>query len=228
MKRALEPIDRLSEVLFGRIMVLTFTGSLSVYEVGREDVRTMLVGAPGCNLAWGLIDAVFYLMGCLAEKARGLSTVRAVREATDPGAQRLIADALPLVGSVLGPAELESMRLRQRQLPEPPEQARLDKDDWRGALGVFLLVFPSTFPLTIPFIVMRDAVPALRVSHAIAVSSLFGAGYALARLTGRRPVLLGSVTVVLGCTSWASPSRAGDEGPWNDPHSSGWTGRFAL
>ena len=84
MKRVLDPIDRLSEVLFGLIMVLTFTGSLSVVEAGREDVRTMLVGALGCNLAWGIIDAVFYLMGCLAEKERGLATFRAVREAGDP------------------------------------------------------------------------------------------------------------------------------------------------
>jgi hypothetical protein len=200
MKRALEPIDRLSEVLFGLIMVLTFTGSLSVAEAGREDVRTMLMGALGCNLAWGLIDAVFYLMGSLAEKSRGLSTFRAVREATDPEhAQRLIADALPpAVGSVLEPAELEAMRLRLRQRPEPPGPARLDKDDWRGAVGVFLLVFLSTFPVTIPFIVMRDAVPALRVSNAIAVVSLFGAGYAFGRLTGRRPVWVGTATVVLG------------------------------
>jgi VIT1/CCC1 family predicted Fe2+/Mn2+ transporter len=199
MKRALEPIDRLSEVLFGLIMVLTFTGSLSVYEAGREDVRTMLVGALGCNVAWGLIDGVFYLMGCLAEKSRGLSTLRAVREAADPErAQRLIADSLPTVGSVLGPTELEAVRLRLKQLPEPPWPARLDKDDWRGALGVFLLVFLSTFPVTIPFIVMRDAVPALRVSNAIAVVSLFGAGYAFGRLTGRHPVWVGSATVVLG------------------------------
>jgi hypothetical protein len=199
MKRALEPIDRLSEVLFGLIMVLTFTGSLSVAEAGREDVRTMLVGALGCNLAWGLIDAVFYLMGCLAEKGRDLATFRAVREATDPErAQRLIADSLPVVGSVLQPAELEAMRLRLQQLPEPPWPARLGKDDWRGALGVFLLVFLSTFPVTIPFIVMRDAVPALRVSNAIAVVSLFGAGYAFGRLTGRRPVWVGTATVVLG------------------------------
>ena len=199
MKRALEPIDRLSEVLFGLIMVLTFTGSLSVAEAGREDVRTMLVGALGCNLAWGLIDAVFYLMGSLAEKGRDLSTFRAVREATDAEhAQRLIADSLPMVGSVLEPAELEAMRLRLRLLPEPRGPARLDKDDWRGALGVFLLVFLSTFPVTIPFIVMRDAVPALRVSNAIAVVLLFGAGYAFGRLTGRRPVVVGGATVVLG------------------------------
>jgi hypothetical protein len=199
MKRALEPIDRVSEVLFGLIMVLSFTGSLSVAEAGREDIRTMLVGALGCNLAWGIIDAVFYLMGCLAEKGRDLATLRAVREAGDPErAQRLIADALPLVGSVLEPAELEAMRVRLKQLPEPPPRAGLAQDDWRGAVGVFLLVFLSTFPVTIPFIVMRDAVPALRISNAIAVVLLFAAGHAFGRITGRRPVWVGSVMVVLG------------------------------
>src|SRR4029453_16281689 len=110
-KRVLDPIDRVSEVLFGLIMVLTFTGALSVAEAGREDVRTMLIGALGCNLAWGIIDGVLYLMGCLAEKGRGLLAFRAVRKATDPKeAQRRIADALPsVVASVLKPAELEAV-----------------------------------------------------------------------------------------------------------------------
>ena len=35
-KRVLDPIDRVSEVLFGLIMVLTFTGSLSIAEAGRD------------------------------------------------------------------------------------------------------------------------------------------------------------------------------------------------
>jgi hypothetical protein len=200
MRRALDPIDRVSEVLFGLIMVLTFTGSLSVNEVGRDDVRTMLVGALGCNLAWGIIDAVFYLMGCLAEKGRELAAVRAFREAGDPGqAQRLLADALPpMVASVLQPAELEGMRLRLLALPKPPERARLGWDEGRGAVAVFLLVFLSTFPVTIPFILMRDPVQALRVSNAIAVVLLFAAGYIFGRLSGRRPVLTGSTMVVLG------------------------------
>src|SRR5215207_6169972 len=148
-KRVLDPIDRVAEVLFGLIMVLTFTGSLSVAEAGRDDVRTMLIGAVGCNLAWGVIDAVLYLMGSLGEKGRGLITLRAVRRADDPQqGQHLIAAALPpLVAAVLEPADLETMRLRLRQLPEPPEQARWGKDDWLGALGVFLLVFLATFPV---------------------------------------------------------------------------------
>src|SRR5213079_677315 len=131
-KRVLDPIDRVSEVLFGLIMVLTFTGALSVAEAGREDVRTMLIGALGCNLAWGIIDGVLYLMGCLAEEGRGLCAFRAVRKTTDPKeAQRLIAGALPrVIASVLEPVELESLHQRLKQLPEPPGSARLHKHDW--------------------------------------------------------------------------------------------------
>jgi hypothetical protein len=199
-KRVLEPIDRVAEVLFGLIMVLTFTGSLSVAEAGRDDVRAMLIGALGCNLAWGIIDGVLYLMGCLAEKGRGLLTFRAVRKATDPKeAHRLIADALPsVVATVLKPAELEAVHERLKQLPEPPERARLRKDDWLGAVGVFLLVFLCTFPVVIPFIFMRHAGPALRVSNAVAIVMLFLTGYAFGRMTGRHPWLFGVSMVVLG------------------------------
>jgi len=199
-KRVLEPYDRVSEVLFGLIMVLTFTGSLSVAEAGREDVRTMLIGALGCNLAWGIIDGVLYLMGCLAEKGKGLFALRAVRKAAEPQkAQRLIAQALPpMIASILQPAELETMRQRLKDLPEPPEQARLAKHEWLGALGVFLLVFLSTFPVVIPFIFMKNAWLAMRISNAIAVAMMFLTGCAFGRITGRRPWVMGVSMVVLG------------------------------
>ena len=199
-KRVLEPHERVAEVLFGLIMVLTFTGSLSIAEAGREDIRTMLIGALGCNLAWGIIDGVLYLMGCLADRSRELIALRAVRQATDPHkAQQLIADALPqVVASVLQPAELEAMIQRLKELPEPAERARLCAGDWRGALGVFFLVFLSTFPVVIPFIFMTEAMSALRVSNLIAVAMLFATGYAFGRITGGRPWLVGVSMVLLG------------------------------
>lgn len=200
MKLVLEPIDRVSEVLFGLIMVLTFTGSLSVAEAGRDDVRTMLIGALGCNLAWGIIDGILYLMGCLAEKGRGLLALRAARTTDDPrAAQSLIAAALPpAIASIVQPAELETIRLRLKELPEPPVLARLDRNDWFGGLGVFLLVFLCTFPVVIPFIFMHNAVPALRVSNAIAIVMLFLTGYAFGRITGYRAWLFGVSMVFLG------------------------------
>ena len=43
-ERVLDPVERMSEILFGLIMVLSFTGSISVADAGREDVRAVLVG----------------------------------------------------------------------------------------------------------------------------------------------------------------------------------------
>ena len=198
----LDPNERIAEVLFGLIMVLTFTGSLSVAEADRAEaeVRTMLVGALGCNLAWGVIDAVLYLMGSLSEKGTGLLAFRAVRRATDPNhAHRVIASALPsVIASVMTPAELETLHQRLKRLPEPSRGARLHKDDWLGALGVFLLVFVSTFPVAIPFIVMRSAGPALRVSNAIAIAMLFVLGHAFGRVAGLNSWLMGISMVALG------------------------------
>ena len=88
MKRVLEPIERISEVLFGLIMVLTFTGSISAAESGRSEVRTMLYGALGCNLAWGLIDGIMYLMAQLSERGEAIRTALAVRAASSAEAAR--------------------------------------------------------------------------------------------------------------------------------------------
>jgi len=199
-RSVLDPYDRVSEVLFGLIMVLTFTGSLSVAEAGRDDVRTMLIGALGCNLAWGIIDGVLYLMGCLAERGRDLVTARAVRRAADPKlAQDIIRNALPApIASVIEPPELETLRHRLAQRPEPDARASLRRDDWMGALGVFLLVLCSTFPVVIPFTFMENARVALRLSNAIAITLLFGCGWAFGRIVGRRPWLMGISMVVLG------------------------------
>jgi VIT1/CCC1 family predicted Fe2+/Mn2+ transporter len=199
-KRVLEPHERIAEVLFGLIMVLTFTGSLSIAEAGREDIRTMLIGALGCNLAWGIIDGVLYLMGCLAEKSRNLRTLRAVRKATDAQkAQRIVAGALPgLLASLMRPEELESLSQRLKELPEPPERASLSRADWVGAAGVFLLVFISTFPVAIPFLLLKNGQGALRLSNAVAIALLFALGCTFGRLIGRSPWLMGTAMVALG------------------------------
>jgi hypothetical protein len=199
-KRVLEPIERISEVLFGLIMVLTFTCSFSVAEAGRAETRTMLLAALGCNLAWGIIDAIMYLMGCLAERARLLGALRAVRTATDPQkGQGLIASALPpVVAASLETPELERIRQKLQQLPEPPTHPRLTKTDWLGAAGVFLLVVLSTFPVVLPFIFMQHVMRAQRVSNGIAIAMLFLTGYAFGRCTGYHPRTMGLVMVILG------------------------------
>jgi hypothetical protein len=199
-RTALDPIDRLSEILFGLIMVLTFTGSLSVAEAGRDDVRTMLIGALGCNIAWGIIDAMLFLMGATVERSASLRAWNAVRRSADPQVGRqAVAGALPpVVASVLTADELESVRQRLIALPEPPRGPQLDGAAWRGAFAVFLLVVVVLFPVALPFLFVSDAVRALRFSNLIAIVMLFTVGFTFARLTDRQPWVVGTLMVLLG------------------------------
>jgi hypothetical protein len=199
-KRILNPMDRISEVMFGLIMALTFTCTLGVATADNIKVKAMLIGALGCNLAWGLIDAGIYLIAKLHEKARNILMLRAMREAPDLGAaQRIIAGALPpLLASLLPSEQLELIRQKLHQLPEPFEQPRLTKRDAVGALGICLLCFLSTFPIVIPFMLIGDARPALRVSNAVAIAMLFLCGYAFGYSCGIRPWATGLSMVAVG------------------------------
>jgi hypothetical protein len=195
----LDPIDRISEVLFGLIMVLTSTSTLSVVSAGRPEIRTMILGALGCNLAWGIIDGGLYVLGCIDERARNLLTFRAVRQAAGPAeARRVIANALPDVLSRLRDEQLEPLRQELLRLPEPPQHPGLTKEDTLRALAVCLLVFLSTFPPVIPFLLWGDVQTALRISNAVAIVMLFVCGYAYARGTGLRPWTTGLVMVAIG------------------------------
>jgi len=199
-RRILEPTERFSEILFGLIMVLTFTGSLSVATSGREDVKEMLIGAIGCNLAWGIVDAIMYVMNSLAERGRHVVIFRRLKAERDPArARRAIADALPpVVAQVSTEEELESLRQRLTTLPEPPRHAGLNRGDLLAALAVFLLVFLSTFPVVLPFFLVSDAVRALRFSNAIAIFMLLVGGYEYGRYAGFRPWLAALVMVTIG------------------------------
>ena len=200
-KHLLDPMERISEVLFGLIMVLTVTCSFSVATADRRQVHDMLHAAIGCNLAWGVIDAVFYLLSRFGEQGRGILALHALRQAADLGEARIVlADFLPpLLAAVLSPTEFDLMRQRLNRLPEPPARPKLTKKDWLAAGGVFSLVFLSIFPVVIPFLFATNAMVALRISNAIAILLLFTTGYALGRYAGRRPWLTGLTMVILGC-----------------------------
>ena len=182
----LDPMERISETLFGLIMVLTFISSLGVATADNIKIQTMLAGALGCNLAWGIVDGGLYLLARINDQGRHILTLRAIRQAADhEAAQRVIADALPAeLASILPPEELELMRQKLQLLPEPSERPRLTRRDWIGALRLCLLSFVSTFPVVIPFIFLNDAKLALRVSYAVALVMLFCCGYAFGYHSG--------------------------------------------
>lgn len=200
-KRApvLDPVDRVSEVIFGLLMAMTFVGSLSVATAGQEEERTMMIAAFGCNLAWGLTDAVMYLLRTLADRSRNRRLLQRLKDTPDAEAGRaLIADTLPSrLAAAAGADGLEMLRRRllDYATPVPP---RLRLDDFKAALGIFLLVALATFPVVIPFILVEPAARAVRASNLIALGMLFLAGALLARYAGGNVWVGGCLMAITG------------------------------
>src|ERR1700749_2020395 len=80
----LDPMERISETLFGLIMALTFICSLGIASGTGINVQTMLIGALGCNLAWGIVDGGLYLLARINDRGDKALTLRAIRQAPDP------------------------------------------------------------------------------------------------------------------------------------------------
>jgi len=198
----LDPVSRLSEILFGLIMVLTFTGSLHVSEPGPDTVRTMLHAALGCNLAWGLTDAIIYLIRSLCERGHSrllLHRLQALPVNDHRAHAEMVAALPPALRKLLTPDEVD--QLHQRLQHVRPSRGHLwpNGDEWRGALAVFLLVSVVTLPVVLPFIFVADAWLALRMSNAIALVMMFIIGYRLAQYAGSpRAWLTGLVFTLFG------------------------------
>jgi VIT1/CCC1 family predicted Fe2+/Mn2+ transporter len=187
LRNSLDPVSRTTELLFGLIMVLTFTASFNAAEAGRIEVRVMLIAALGCNLAWGMIDAAMYLLSTRGERALGARTLAEVRSAKTPEAARsAISAALPpIILPALTADDIDRIRTHVTLLRDTDPSPRLGKDDYLGALAVFLLVFVGTLPVVIPFVFFRDPQVALWISHAVAITLLFLTGWSLGRIWGR-------------------------------------------
>jgi hypothetical protein len=199
-KRLLNPVDRISEILFGLIMALTFTCTLSVATSNKADVRTMLISALGCNLAWGLVDAVMFILTGLAERGHGKIILKFVHMTENSRkASEVIAQALPpIVASVIEAESLERIRKRLSKLPASSLRVKVTRRDLKMAFGIFLLVFFSTIPIALPFTFIDDAQKALRISNLVAIVLMFVSGWLLARYGGYNKWLMGLSMVVLG------------------------------
>jgi len=196
----LNPVERFSEILFGLIMTLSITGTVSVVKGGREEVGTILLSVLGCNIAWGIIDAILYLLGTVSEHGHGYALYNLLQQTRDPEETRAaISEALPpQIAAVLLPEDFDTIRQRLANLPEKPRRKVMTGQDLAGAAGVFLLVVLSCVPLIIPFFFIVDPLPALRVSNAVAIVMLFAGGYFLAKYARLPKILTGTVMVVVG------------------------------
>jgi hypothetical protein len=200
--RYLDPASRLGEILFGLIMVLTFTlaAGFSVPQ-DRAGARELLFAAIGCNLAWGIIDAVMYVMNCLTVRAGKIRLANAVRMAANPEkAVALVQDEIFELQELLRPEDARalSQSLADHITHAPIVKNRVTKDDIYGAIACFWLVFVSCLPAALPFLLFSQPRFALRVSNFLLIILLFLVGHKWARYAGTNGLVAGSVMVAIG------------------------------
>ena len=202
--RHLDPASHMGEILFGLIMTLTFTlaAGIVIQEEGREGAREMLIGILGCNLAWGIIDGVLYVLGQVFDRGRIRRIGFHVRQsASEDEARRMVADELD---ETLVPMADESSRRnlyssivdRVRSTPIAPNPVR--REDVMGGLAAAWLVFSCSFPAVLPFLFLDDPHVALRVSNVILIALLFFVGWRAALHTLVKPWLAGLTFMLVG------------------------------
>jgi len=203
VQRHLDPASRMGEVLFGLIMVLsiTLTAGLSA-TAGKAGVRQLLVAAIGCNMAWGLIDGIMYVMNCMAERSVTARLIRKIQGTNDSqAALEIIRNQVePELETLAGPEDRESLyRAMLKHLGQAgAPRTGLEKADLYGGLACFWLVFVSCLPAAAPFLLFSKPALALRVSNFLLIVMLYIVGRKWAAYTGANGLVVGLAMVAIG------------------------------
>jgi VIT1/CCC1 family predicted Fe2+/Mn2+ transporter len=199
----LAPGDTLGEILFGLIMVLTFTLGAGI-AAGDDpgEARELILGAMTCNIAWGLIDGVFYVMGLRYDRSRRERLLDRLSSTSDKDiAMDMIRDELKdQLAVIADPRDRIQLydRIYEALRKGSHISVAIGRRDIIEAIGVFLLVALTALPAAVPFLFFSDPWQALRLSNAILLGLLFLVGYRWAGLTHANPWLTGFGLTLLG------------------------------
>lgn len=202
----LTPAERVTEILYGIIMTLSVTATLQVSSAQSIDTRGLLAAALASNAAWGFVDAVMHLMNTLVDRARKRRLIEQIKQAPTAEASRAIMrEAIPgdFIDNI-SPEAIERFRNVLAARPTPATRG-LGWTDYGAGLLIWLLVFGSTLPLAVPFILFDSPTTALRVSQATAVVIMFGLGIRLGRWIDVPPLNAGlrfaalGIAIAVGC-----------------------------
>ena len=201
--RYLDPSETLLEVLFGLIMALTLTaGARLLPERADVDTAGLAAGLVGCNVAWGIIDAAFYLLGTRFNRNRRVQLVRRFQGAAGE------AEAIAALQEEFGLEGELSLREEDRAAfyksllqvfrHAGTARARFLRDDFVAALLIVLLVSVTAVPGALPLLVLDDAHTALRIANILQIGLLFVMGYGWAHYSGSKPWRTGLLIALLG------------------------------
>jgi hypothetical protein len=210
--RYLDPSESLLEILFGLIMALTMTaGARLVADPATLDAGELIAALAGCNVAWGFIDAVFYLVGSMFNRNRRLELVRRLQATTKEG------EAIALIRDEFGLQREPRMRDEDRAVfyrsmlemlrHADTRRASLTPGEFAAAAIIFALVSLTAVPGLVPLAFMTDVDMALRLANGVQVVLLFYVGYHWSHYSGSNPwrgaAMIGVMGIVLVLVSVA-------------------------
>ena len=201
--RHLDPSESLLEILFGLIMALTMTAGARLLSAPAElNAAELAVALIGCNIAWGVIDAAFYLLGTRFNRNRRMVLVRRLRNAAGQDeAIRLVREEFDLEGEPEMRTEdrADFHRSLTRMLRNAKvERARLLPGDYVAAVLICILVALAALPGLIPLMFTGDVAVALRIANGLQVGLLFLIGHRWARYSGANPWRASALVGLLG------------------------------
>jgi VIT1/CCC1 family predicted Fe2+/Mn2+ transporter len=201
--RYLDPTDSLGEVLFGLIMALTVTlGARLLTQRSEVNADELVAAMIGCNLAWGIIDAVLYLIGSVFTRNQRIRLVHKLRAAkSETEAMAAIREAFSLEDAPDLPEQDRTTFhrvVRDVLRHADTRRARLHWSDLKAAAAIVVLVSLTALPGVLPFLLLKDSYQALRVANLLQIALLFLVGFQWARYTGANPWRTGLLIVALG------------------------------
>lgn len=208
--RYLDPVDRLSEIMYGILIVMTFTLASRAVEsntavedlIAEVAVRRLFLAAIGCTIAWGIIDGVMYILTSLLERGVQQRAARIAQAAPDEQAavQALGDEFDGRMPDVITDQErlviYHGMYQRLRDARSHP--VSLKREDVAGAFAMFLLSVIAVLPVVVPFLFIGDPALAIRMSNLIAVVMLFVIGYRWAKNIYATPWKMGLLLAAIG------------------------------
>jgi len=201
--RYLDPSESLLEILFGLIMALTLTaGARLLSDPAEIRPLELAVALVGCNVAWGVIDAVFYLLASRYNRNRRVLFVRRLQATADESrASALIRAEFGLEDEpAMLPEDKEAFYKSLLRMLRHADTARahLRADDLVAAGLILALVSATAVPGLIPLLTMEDIHLALRLANALQVILLFAIGYRWAHYSGAPPWRTATLIGLLG------------------------------
>jgi VIT1/CCC1 family predicted Fe2+/Mn2+ transporter len=163
--------------------------------------------ALGAGIAWGIIDALLYLVVIVYERNRYIHVADDLQKSQDEKSSLGIIQE-DLEDSIIGTLDVEDQERIYRDVLGAQrrvgyaDKARgvssLGREDYLGAFQVFLAMLVATLVVVVPLYVVEPPHVAVIVSNLVALLSLFVVGYLWARHTRINKVKFGVLLAIMG------------------------------